>query len=354
MKIQGLVSVVMSVYNDADYVGEAINSLLRQTYKNIEIIVVNDASTDGTLEVLKCFGDKIKLINNAKNMKLAHNLNLAISESQGEYIARMDADDISAPNRIETQVRFMEENPDIDICGSYAKAFGASDNLMKYPAKHDEIKATLLFENAFCHPAVMFRKKSIDFQYDERLSASQDYELWSRVIWNKRFANIPEVLLNYRIHDGQTKFKNGLKQKAGAIQARKQMLEKLRVTSEDDVGIFNWLCAVGVQRTKAELKKIENSLISILNANKEWKIFDDDTLRQLCGEYFFSNWYFSLADKSVGIKDMRNSPFSYVMRRKGIDVKMKILYKYALKKFGGYEWLGNIFKNRAPGGFAYV
>ena len=198
--VDPLVSIIISTYNEEKYILKSINSILNQSYKNIEIIIVDDASTDKTVKLIQNINsDKIKLYVNNTNKKLAHNLNFAISKSNGKYVARMDADDISRKDRIKNQVDYLEKHKDIDIVSSFAKTFGDSKITKKSPCSHEGIKATLLFTNPICHPTVMFRRSSIDFTYDERCAAGQDYELWTRIVDNKRFNVINKVLLNYRV-----------------------------------------------------------------------------------------------------------------------------------------------------------
>lgn len=327
-----LVSIIISTYNDEQYIEEAVDSILNQSHQNIEVIVINDASTDGTLKKLEKYGDKIILLNNKINQKLAHNLNKGILLSHGKYIARMDADDISLKNRIAKQVKYMETHPEIDICGSYACTFGASSTVLKYPLENEKIKCALLFENALCHPTVMFRKSSIDFLYDESLSASQDYELWSRVVWNKKISNIPEIFLKYRIHSKQTRFVNGGKQKAGAIMARKNMLNKFGkevVSFEDD---FLDLCSLGKIRSKDDLKRIEDILKKIVQINERNKIYDTVYIKEMAAKFYYLNWMYSLDSEDVDYQTMKNSSFSFIIRELSLKEKLR-LRLYHLKKY---------------------
>ena len=131
--MQKKVSVILPIYNASTYLKECIDSLINQTYSNIEIIAINDGSTDESVKIIEQYmkkDNRIKLYNNEKNMKLIYTLNKGLSLSSGDYIARMDSDDICRLNRIEKQVEFMEKNKDIQLCGSKIKAFG--DNYQKY------------------------------------------------------------------------------------------------------------------------------------------------------------------------------------------------------------------------------
>ncbi|MDT2712390.1 glycosyltransferase family 2 protein [Enterococcus dongliensis] len=327
---QPLVSIIMSVYNDERYVAEAIESILSQTYKNIEFIIINDASKDSSKTIIKEYDDpRIRYFENDTNRKLAYSLNRAIEKSTGKYIARMDADDISVPDRIQRQVGFLEENENIDVVGSFAKTFGKYETILRYPVDHEEIKTELLFKNALCHPAVMFRKDTLDQMYDERLSASQDYELWARLIWTKTFYNIPEVLLNYRVHANQTRNINGVQQKAGAIAARRAMLNHLTSSfNNDSLSIFDEMFLVGKQRTLQELKQIEDVLNQLYLRNKEDKVFPDKCFKEQCAKIYFDNWYWSLGKCEVGIKAIKTSGFSDYYANQSMKLKLKAYIKY--------------------------
>lgn len=321
-----LVSVIISTYNDSKYIYQALQSISSQTYTNLEIIVVNDASTDNTLDILQKYkteDTRVIIINNKNNCKLAHNLNKAIELAKGIYIARMDADDISESQRIEIQVEFLENNRDIDVVGTYAQQFGDSDFLMKYPIKHEDIKAKLLFENVICHPAVMFRKNTLDFRYDESCQAGQDYELWSRIIWTKKFATIPKVLFRYRIHKNQTKNKNGVQQKSGAIKARKKILKQLDPNQCVDQTVFLSIFDLNQKKNKHELKNIEQTLKKLIALNDERNLFNKKIFTKECYKSYFWNWYISVGNDSVGIRDITEGYFSEFYKKENIHTKIK-------------------------------
>lgn len=216
LSAEPLVSIIMSVYNSEDYLKEAIDSILGQTYANLEFIIIDDASTDRSLDIVKSYNDKrILLIKNEVNIGLAASLNKGIEIARGKYIARMDSDDISQSNRIYEQVKYLENNPDILCYGSWARYFG--DNMprslkikhflrlydtFRVPLKYEDIKASLLFWIPFVHPTVMFNSALLrqnNLVYNPCLRRAQDYELWSRLCFLGKCANTSKVLLNYRI-----------------------------------------------------------------------------------------------------------------------------------------------------------
>ena len=205
------VSVIMSVYNGEAYLEEAIESVRNQTFKNWELIVINDCSKDSTAEILENFSlkdERIKVHTNEVNLRLPTSLNKAISLSSGKYIARMDADDICLPERLEKQYKFMEENPDIALSscrfmtvknGIYMS--GGSGGRCDSSA----IKAMLLVSNPIIHPGVIAKTEVMKkFNYDATFTCTEDLELWTRMAAeNQKMAILPECLLIYRLHDKQ-------------------------------------------------------------------------------------------------------------------------------------------------------
>jgi len=199
-----LITVVIAVYNTEKYIREAVQSILDQTFTNFELIIIDDASTDNTLEILQSFkDDRIVLISNKTNQGIPKNANTALKLAKGEYIAKMDGDDISHPKRLERQLAYLNNNPEVVICGSWAQIFDADDVLIRTPVLHNEIKAGLLFLNVMFNPAIMFRSslyKHYGCCYNEDFPVLEDYTLWLDALDQVKFANVPEVLLKYRVH----------------------------------------------------------------------------------------------------------------------------------------------------------
>ena len=205
------ISVIMSVYNGEDYLAETLESVVNQTFKNWELIVINDCSTDSTAKILEEFSlrdERIKVHSNEVNLRLPSSLNKAISLSTGKYIARMDADDICLPKRFEKQFEFMEENSDVALSscrfmtvknGVYSSG-GAGGR-----CDCNALKAMLLVSNPILHPGVIAKADVMKkFNYDTTLTCTEDLELWTRmVIQNQKITILPECLLIYRLHDKQ-------------------------------------------------------------------------------------------------------------------------------------------------------
>ncbi len=206
--IMPLVSVVMPVFNAALFLREAIDSILHQTYTNFEFIIINDGSTDDSQEIIDSFNDpRITRIRNATNLGLIQSLNLGLKIAKGVYICRMDADDISLPERLEKQIRYLESNPQIEILGTAFKLI-PTDKIQLHPSSSSKCNVKLLFETCLAHPSVVIRKSLIDrlyLQYNINYKLSEDYFLWAEAaVKGAIISNVEELLLLYRIHENQT------------------------------------------------------------------------------------------------------------------------------------------------------
>lgn len=203
------VSVVMPVYNGARYIREAIESILTQTYKGFELIIINDGSTDNSEEIILSYKDpRIVYLKNQVNSKICVTLNRGLDAAKGEYIARMDCDDIALPERLEKQKRFLDTHKEVGIVGCDVIVFGEhqEDSYNQFLHSDDDCKAGLLFNSCFAHPAVMFRRSLLEehhLRYREEYKGLEDLELWWRLSKLTKFANLNDYLLRYRIHSGQ-------------------------------------------------------------------------------------------------------------------------------------------------------
>lgn len=201
---QPLVSVVMPVYNAGPFVQRAISSILNQTYKNIEFIIIDDGSTDESVQVINSINDdRIVRVFFDEHKGIVDALNLGIDMAKGEFIARMDADDECILTRIEKQVTYLQNNLEIGMCGTQYMAIGGRRRAL--PVTHDEILSHLYNACPFWHPTVLFRTnlfKSLGLKYDKRFEFAEDLELWSRVCLVMKTANLPNKLIKYRFHEG--------------------------------------------------------------------------------------------------------------------------------------------------------
>ena len=205
-----LVSVIMPVYNAERYLSEAVESILSQTFADFELITIEDCSTDGSRAILKSFAEKDKrvlVLENESNLGVTPTLNRGLANAHGELIARMDADDISLPERLEKQVAFLEANPEVGLVSGDALAIDAQGStvpeafaLIREPGY---IKWLLHFTCPITHPAVMGRKEFFEQAggYDPEILYAEDYDLWQRMSQFARLSNLPDVLIKKRAHN---------------------------------------------------------------------------------------------------------------------------------------------------------
>lgn len=228
------VSVIMPVYNSEKYLQESIESILNQTFKDFEFIIINDGSTDKSLAIINSYNkqdNRIKLITRI-NKGLVYSLNEALKVSQGTFIARMDSDDISLPRRFETQLKYMHNNPDVDLLATCIEVFGTANGLQKKRRlknyntviKDNDLEKTLLRDNVICHPSVMIRKDSIiklPEIYREKRKYNQDYDLWVRMLKEgMTIRKLKEVLLKYRLHVDSKSIKGNIDHKLTKTKIR--------------------------------------------------------------------------------------------------------------------------------------
>ncbi len=206
-----LVSVLMSVYENASTLRAALDSILAQSLADFEFIVIDDASTDNSKSIIQKYRDsRIILIENERNLGLTAALNVGLQSAKGKYLARMDADDIALPTRLEKQVAYLERHPEVGILGTAAEvidAAGEPQGISNRPQTGLAIRWMSLLANPFLHPTVMFRRELLvehSLTYDERFSTAQDYDLWGRLLQHTQGANLAEPLLQYRLSSGIT------------------------------------------------------------------------------------------------------------------------------------------------------
>ena len=199
-----LVSVVMSVYNGEKYLREAIDSILNQTFKDFEFIIINDGSTDDTLKIIKSYKDPRIMLTSRENKGLVASLNEGIERARGKYIARMDADDISVSERLQLQVEYLESNPCVGLVGSQVALVGGNGKiinpLISRPVDNKDIRLLLGYGTVITHVAVLFKKELIGKVggYDEKYYLAEDHDLWCRMAEVTKVHSLPRVLVYIR------------------------------------------------------------------------------------------------------------------------------------------------------------
>jgi hypothetical protein len=226
----------MAVYNGMPYLPEAVDSILTQTFTDFECIIIDDASTDDTWEVLNAYPDKrIRILRHSMNEGLVASLNTGIAHARGRYIARMDADDISHPMRLEKQYTFLERHSEIGVLGTMIDYIDANAELVAtedwhfdLPTDPDLLQWRMLLHDPMAHPTVMMRSSLIRDHggYSPDEAHAEDYGLWARLLQWTRFANLPDVLLRYRCHGRNISVQYQDEQRACALRIRRTLVSR--------------------------------------------------------------------------------------------------------------------------------
>lgn len=282
------ISVIMPTYNSEKYLSAAIDSILAQTFKNFELLIIDDMSTDNTRSIVKQYKDtRIKLIDGPCR-GIAAALNVGINIARGKYIARMDSDDISLNTRFYEQVKFLRTHPDISLCSTPIIFFDGQSDIKTVGKKYSpaEVKAALLFATPIFHPTVMFRRedfKNNNLLYDEEWKAAEDYELWSRAAQKLQMSVLETPLLKYRCGD---------KLKATAINNNQTRINHARVilnnfkrmkldVSPDIASIYDPYQSknnIRVDLWQKYSEEITQNIKQLLRQNHKYKYFDDTAL----------------------------------------------------------------------------
>lgn len=203
-----LVSILMPVYKTAPYLREAVDSMLSQRFTDFELIVLNDCSPDNAEEILDSYTDpRIVRYKGKKNVGLSNILNIGIGMARGKYIARMDSDDLSLPERLQIQVDYLETHPEIDLVSVGMQLFGAREEVWIREQNPEKVKINALFHSPILHASSMWRKESFErygLRFRQDMVPAEDYDLWTRALINGlKLVNLPSVLYKYRLHPGQ-------------------------------------------------------------------------------------------------------------------------------------------------------
>ena len=285
------VSVVMPVYNSERYLAEAIASVLGQTYPDFELIIVDDGSTDGSAAIVEAYArrdSRIQFMPLRENRGIASTRNHGIAAASGEYVAMMGNDDICLPDRLRRQVNFLDANPPIGVVGGNIHVvdqdlgFRFESNL---PLEHALVTWGLYFSASVADPTTMIRRELLVVAggYDEDCRTADDTELWTRLIQQTRFANLPDILMLYRRHPGAISVKHREKQRAEGSAVRRKALELLwGELPEATADLFKrvWLRETNFRRAERNLLRIEMTRLieSFLGAG--WVAADERPLLQ--------------------------------------------------------------------------
>lgn len=233
------VSVLMPAYNSEKYIGEAIESILNQTFTDFEFIIINDGSTDNTPKIIKEYAKKdkrIKFIDNKTNKGIVAVLNQGLDLCKGKYIARMDSDDISLPTRFAKQVDYMDKHPECGVVGTAIQVFGAKSWVWQ-TASSVKLLDLLVHGSQVAHPTAMIRTSVLrdnKIYYDSQYPHAEDYAFWMSIVQVSEIHNLQTILLHYRWHSSNVSVVHQKTQLESAERARYNLLKQF-LTSEKEI-----------------------------------------------------------------------------------------------------------------------
>jgi len=330
MKNAPKISVIMPVYNAEKYLDEAVESILNQTYSDFELIIINDCSNDNSEKIILSYDDsRIKYIKNETNLGVALSLNRGLDEACGEYIARMDADDISLPLRFEKQLEFMEKNANVAVCGCEAELFGDVINNDTFTVfGKEDMKINMLFSSCICHPAVMIRRSVFEkehFRYDVNFDKLEDYELWTRVFVKYDLDNVHGVYFRYRIHQNQVTQNYSIQHKNKLLQIKHNIIDNLGIkfSKEEFFAYFNF--CIG-EFNYEDFFFLASSFEKIIKQNDRTMFFDKEKLSD-----YLSGIILKLYCNQKNVKfDEIKRVFDAIDKKQVVHYNMKKLIKNVL------------------------
>jgi len=293
------VSVLMAVYNGASFLKESIQSILSQSYKDLELLIIDDGSDDGSLEIINSFTDKrIRVLQNQLNKGLIFTRNRGINEARGKYLAILDCDDIAFPERISKQVDFLAKHSEIKLCGGQAitidKNGVETGNFLKVPTNKRLLNVQLLFHNVFINSTIMMELEAVKQVggYSSNYSFCEDYALSLAVAERFKVANLESTLIKYRVHEESTSQLKSTAMKENERRIIASIHEKLKIESDDEL-IEIHLSLLNPNGSDLSLNEYKRLFVSILAGNPDIKLYKKDLLK----EFIFLKWFELIKEK---------------------------------------------------------
>ncbi|MGI4862326.1 MAG: glycosyltransferase family 2 protein [Janthinobacterium lividum] len=300
-----LVSVVLPVYNAGPYLGEAIESILNQTLRELELLVVDDCSTDDSLAVARRYeaaDARVRVLASPENLGRSFVDNWGQDQARAPYIAKMDADDIALPHRLQTQYDFLESHPEVALTSSWLQTFGTSSTVFAYPAGAEEIRSFMLFNMPVGNPTAFFRRSLItekNLRYDEEIKETfgEDYEWVARVVQVARIENQPQILLNYRTFPPSIKADFHAKRTAKSNQIRERVLRQAGFTfSPRQLHVHNTIAHYPFTLGDITLSEAHDWLLDVAAQNQQLGYTETAAMRRILAERWFWTCYHNPAN----------------------------------------------------------
>lgn len=281
-------SVIIPVYNAQMFIAEAIQSILNQSFNDFELIIIDDGSTDNSRQIIQSFNDKrINYFKNDANKGIVYTRNRGISESKGEFIGMLDADDVAAPDKFKIQIDFLKKNKEFGMVGSWVKFIDENGNKLngkwKLPASPETIPSWFLFKNYFLQSAVLYRKNCFNnLSFTKGFDILEDYLIWYQILKKFKARNLPKYLINYRIHKGGVTKKHDDERRDKEKKVFEIMFRDLGIDTTDRELDIHLLIREGAIITNHEvLLEIEKWLLKIVFHNNKNKIYNQALLSKV-------------------------------------------------------------------------
>ena len=329
----------MPTYNVAPYVKEAIESVLQQTYRDFELLVIDDCSTDNTVEVVRGIEDeRIRIVQNEKNVGLAENLNRGLSHITTEYVARMDGDDIAEPYWLEREVAVLDSHPEIGICSGGFKRFGSVKSLVRFPERHEDILANMLFECSVIVPTFrMSLYRDHGLHYSTEAFPAEDYRFWAECMRVTRIHNIQETLFHYRMHPAQICTARREEQHSKVAQVRRYMLEWLSDEfTEEEKKYYTGPFMSPQIASRQDYNERKAFCQKMIEKNRSVGHFDEDALRRRLDKHLRLTLYSTIIDRyfrnGYSLPNFFRYLFGGLALRTGRKYESKFLLKSLLNR----------------------
>jgi len=296
-------SIVIPVYNTGLYLKETLESLLGQTFKDFEAIIINDGSTDNSWEIIESIKDaRFTKIDLNENKGISAARNIGLEKAQGELLAIIDSEDIADPKWLEKIDVFFITNKDVDIVGTALKVFGDSNGIVSFPEENDDIEAKMIFSNSINHPGAVVRMAAIEksgARYDESLTSAVDYDFWRQFLTEFKFHNIQEPLVSYRRHHKQVSSAQSVKQNSNADIVRNKLIDKFfPEIGADERKVLRVLSQWEELKSENEMRAIYKLLDKLLKLNDKRARFSKASLKERA-YHFWSNIFYENASASL-------------------------------------------------------
>ena len=335
-----LVSVIIPVFNAGEYLRPAIDSILQQTLQDFELIIVDDCSQDESLTVARSYeaDPRVRVLANEQNRGRSFTDNYGAEFACGKYIAKMDADDVALPHRLQAQADFMEQHPTVGLTSSFMQCFGESDMVYSYPVSADAVRCYLLFNMPVANPTAFFRRSLLlqhDLRYDEAIADTfgEDYEFIARVAQVTDIVNQPEILLRYRTLPQVLKADVHARRNAKSNQVRERQLRVFEIPyTARELQVHNTISYVPFQLGDVTLTEVHAWLWKLYSFSQTSPYAAPDAMRRCVAERWFLTCYLN-PDKSVnGWAQYRRYPLARYYQPRSV-LQAKFLLKSYLLRF---------------------